>query len=137
MFLHFFIFPSFAESCSSFTGNKSLSHTTDNNTFNLIPKPPCIPQVDGSIDMDIDDEYSIPRLVINSLIEQITNQTNTDRIRVDSEYCMDLSDYVHSPSLIHVAPISPHCRAQQTIDEDKKASISSLDLVRLACEYAL
>ncbi|CAF0860056.1 unnamed protein product, partial [Adineta ricciae] len=119
-----------SQSCSSFTGNRPLSHTTDNNTFNLIPKPPCIPQVDGSIDMDTDDEYSIARLVINSLIEQIANQNNTDRIRVDSEYCMDLSDYVHSPSLIHVAPISPHCRAEQTLDDDEKASISSLDLIQ-------
>jgi hypothetical protein len=59
--------------------------------------------------------------VINSLIEQIIEKISSERIRIDSEYSIDLSDYVNSPSLIHFTPISP----------EKKKSISSDDLIHL------
>jgi hypothetical protein len=104
-------------------------HTTDNPT-NLFPKPSYIPQVDGSND-DIDDDHEISSTVINSLIEQIINKTNPDRFRTDSEYSMDLSDYVNSPSLINFTPISPTHRPQV----EKKKSISSFDLIQLYKEW--
>ncbi|UJR31282.1 hypothetical protein I4U23_018782 [Adineta vaga] len=117
----------------SFTSNKSLPHTTDNN-ITIIPKPTCIPQVDGSIDIDVDDadeDFTISCMVIESLIEQIIDHNNSDRIRVNSEYSMNLSDYVNSPSLINITPISPNNHPQQAINENKKPSISSFDLIRL------
>ncbi len=105
-------------------------HTTDNPT-NLFPKPTYIPQVDGSID-DIDDDYEISSTVINCLIEQIIEKTNPDRFRTDSEYSIDLSDYVNSPSLIHFTPISPTQRPQF----EQKKSISSFDLIQLYKQWS-
>jgi hypothetical protein len=90
-------------------------HTTDN----LFPKPTSIPQVDGSIDEEEEEDSDT---VINSLIEQIVDKINSERIRIDSEYCIDLSEYVNSPSLINFTPISP---------EKKKKSITSDDLIQL------
>jgi len=65
--------------------------------------------------------------VINSLIEQIINKTNSERFRTDSEYSINLSEYVNSPSLINFTPISPTIRS----NNEKKKSISSFDLIQL------
>jgi hypothetical protein len=70
--------------------------------------------------------------VINSLIEQIIEKTNPDRFRTDSEYSIDLSDYVNSPSLINFTPISPTHRPQL----EKKKSISSFDLIQLYKQWS-
>jgi len=69
--------------------------------------------------------------VINSLIEQIINKTNSERFRTDSEYSINLSEYVNSPSLINFTPISPTNRSNQTINNEKNKSISSFDLIQL------
>ncbi|CAF0824467.1 unnamed protein product [Adineta steineri] len=119
-------------SYASYPGNISLPHTTDSNS-NLLAKPKCIPQVDGSIDDDDadDKDITISSIVINSLIEQIINKTNSERIRTDSEYSMDLSDYVKSPSLINFNPISPTNRSRQSKPSEKNPLISSYDLIQL------
>jgi hypothetical protein len=125
IYLFFFI-----DSYSSFNGAISSPHTTD-NTSNLFSKPTYIPQVDGLID-DEDDFNHISSTVINSLIEQIINKTNSERIRTDSEYSINLSEYVNSPSLINFTPISPTNRSNQTIiNNEKNKSISSFDLIQL------
>ncbi len=118
----------FIDSYSSLNG----SRTTD-NTSNLFPKPTYIPQVDGSIDDDHDDDFHISSIVINSLIEQIIDKTNSERFRTDSEYSIDLSEYVNSPSLIHFTPISPTNRSNE---KTKKKSISSYDLIQLYKQWS-
>ncbi len=123
------LFLFFIDSYSSFNGAISSPHTTD-NTSNLFPKPTYIPQVDGSIDDDDEDDFHrISSTVINSLIEQIINKTNSERFRTDSEYSINLSEYVNSPSLINFTPISPTIRSNQ--NNEKKKSISSFDLIQL------
>jgi hypothetical protein len=105
------------------------------STSNLFPKPTYIPQIDGSIDDDDDDSH-ISSTVINSLIEQIIDQTNPERFRTDSEYSIDLSDYVNSPSLINFTPISPNHRSHSSINSEKKKSISSFDLIQLYKQWS-
>ena len=101
------------------------SPTTDNSS-NLFPKPTYIPQVDGSIDEN--DDREICFTVINTLLEQINQSNPSDRFRTDSEYSMDLSDYVNSPSLISFTPISPtHHRPSI----EKKTDLSSFELIQL------
>lgn len=100
------------------------SPTTDNST-NLFPKPTSIPQLDGSMD-ELDDR-EICSTVINTLLEQIHQTNPSDRFRKDSEYSMDLSDYVNSPSLISFTPISPNNRSSI----ETKNYISSFDLIDL------
>ena len=64
--------------------------------------------------------------MIDSLIEQITK---SERFRTDSEYSINLSDYVNSPSLINFTPISP-------TNHSKKKSTSSYDLIQLYKQWS-
>jgi hypothetical protein len=115
-------------------GTVPLPHTTDNSS-NLLPKKTSIPQVDGSIDDD-DENITISSTVINSLIEQI-DKTNSERFRTASDYSIDLSDYVNSPSLINFTPISPTNRPYQpTTNCEKKKSVSSHDLIQLYKQWS-
>lgn len=65
--------------------------------------------------------------MINTLLEQIHQTNPSDRFRTDSEYSMDLSDYVNSPSLISFTPISPNNRSSI----EKKNYISSFEVIQL------
>ncbi|CAF3763812.1 unnamed protein product [Rotaria sordida] len=121
-------------SYSSFNGAIPLVHTTD-NTSNLLSKSTRIPQVDGSIDDDNnnnnDDDFHISSIVLNSLIEQIIDKTNSECFHTNSEYSIDLSDYVNSPSFIDFTPISPTNHSHQIENSEKNKSISSYDLIEL------
>ncbi|CAF4746094.1 unnamed protein product [Rotaria sp. Silwood1] len=123
-------------SYSSFNDTIPLVHTTDKSSH-LLSKSTCIPQVDGSIDDDNDDvDFHISSIVMNSLIEQIIDKTNSERFYTNSEYSIDLSDYVNSPSLGNFTPILPTNRNHQIKNSEKKKSISSDDLIQLYKQWS-
>lgn len=118
------------DSYLSYNGTLTPLPRTTDNTSNVLPKKPCIPQMDGSIDEE-DDVLRTSSTVIDALIEQISV-----RSRADSDYSMDLSDYVNGPSLIGMTPISPTHRPSLDDPEEKKKSNSSDKLVRLYQQWA-
>ncbi|CAF5162920.1 unnamed protein product, partial [Rotaria sp. Silwood1] len=73
---------------------------------------------------------------MNSLIEQIIDKTNSERFYTNSEYSIDLSDYVNSPSLGNFTPILPTNRNHQIKNSEKKKSISSDDLIQLYKQWS-
>ncbi|CAF3372679.1 unnamed protein product [Rotaria socialis] len=115
-------------------GSIPLVDTTD-NTSNLFPKSTCIPQVDGSIDDDDDDDcIRVSSIVINFLIDEI-DKSDSKHFRTNSEYSIDLSDYVNAEKLVNLTPISPTNR-HQIQDSEKKKSLSSDDLIQLYKQWS-
>ncbi|CAF4565327.1 unnamed protein product, partial [Rotaria sp. Silwood2] len=64
------------------------------------------------------------------------DKTNSERSRTNSEYSIDLSDYVNSPSLIDLIPISPTNRNNKIQSSEKKKSISTYDLIQLYKQWS-
>ena len=87
--------------------------------------------MDGTFDED-DDYLRTSSTVMDALIEQIIVQNDAERSRADSDYSMDLSDYVNGPSFIGMTPISPTHRAHP----GKKQQQTSDKLIRLYQQWA-